>query len=137
MRAALTGFTFAVLFAGVMLAGQDLPPASRTTAAGVYTTAQAARGKVIFDNNCSECHMSDLSGRSGPPLKGDDFMADWRGKPVKNLVEKVRTTMPADWRTELSESRALDVVTFLLQSNGIPSGDEELTTETAAATRVD
>lgn len=100
---------------------------------GAYTAAQAMRGKVAFENNCSECHMSDLAGRAGPALKGAPFMEHWRGKTVASLVEKIKTTMPADWRTQLSDARTLDVVAFLLQGNGYPAGDVELSADTAAA----
>ncbi len=97
--------------------------------AGAFSADQVARGETTFANNCSECHLSDLSGRAGPPLKGDAFVDRWRGKPVESLFEKIKTTMPADWRTQLNESRTLDLVAFLLQQNGFASGDRALSVE--------
>jgi mono/diheme cytochrome c family protein len=104
---------------------------------GIYSAEQAVRGNATFENNCAECHMSDLSGRAGPPLKGDDFMEHWRGKTVAELFEKIRTTMPADWRTQLSETRAIDVVAYLLQKNGFPAGAVELTPAAAGGVRIE
>ena len=108
-----------------------------TVWSGIYNAEQAVRGNATFENNCAECHMSDLSGRAGPPLKGDDFMEHWRGKTVAELFEKIRTTMPADWRTQLSETRAIDVVAYLLQKNGFPSGAIELTPTAAGGVRIE
>jgi mono/diheme cytochrome c family protein len=93
---------------------------------GTYTTEQAARGQVTFENNCSECHVSDLSGRAGPALKGPVFLERWRGKTSADLLEKIRTTMPADRRTVLSEARALDLVAFLLRENGTAASEQPL-----------
>ena len=94
------------------------------------------RGQASFENNCSECHLSDLSGRAGPALKGESFIEHWRGKTVAELVEKIKTTMPADWRTQLTDAKTLDIVAFLLQGNGFAAGDQELTPEAAARTRI-
>ena len=132
---------FALLLAlGVMLSAevtQTAGPAGQSVLTGIYTADQATRGNATFENNCAECHMSDLSGRAGPPLKGDDFMEHWRGKTVGALFEKIKTTMPADWRTQLSETRALDVVAYLLEKNGFPPGNDALTVDTAGTSRIE
>lgn len=117
------------LLLSVSIAVQDVGETS--AASGVYTATQATRGQATFENNCSECHMSDLSGRAGPALKGDEFLERWRGKTVGALVEKIKTTMPADRRTQLDDARTLDVVAYLLQQNGFRAGDEPLDTGTA------
>jgi len=117
---------------GATIAAQETS-SDRTVWAGVYTAEQATRGSATFENNCAECHMSDLSGRAGPPLKGNDFMEHWRGKTVAMLFDKIKMTMPADWRTQLNESRTLDVVAYLLQKNGFPAGTQPLTVDGAAA----
>jgi mono/diheme cytochrome c family protein len=134
------GFRFGALLLplalGFVVAAQAGGRVEQSGAAGVYTAAQAMRGEASFENNCSECHMSDLSGRAGPALKGDTFMADWRGKTLSALVEKIKTTMPADWRTQLNDARTLDIVAFLLRGNGFAAGDEELTADSAARTTI-
>ena len=133
--------TFAVSFAlCIALNAQTLPGganAEKSVWSGVYTSEQASLGMAVFENNCAECHLSDLTGRAGPPLKGDDFMEHWRGKTVGSLFEKIKTTMPADWRTQLNDTRALNVVSFLLQKNGFPAGPGALTIETATNARIE
>jgi mono/diheme cytochrome c family protein len=133
--------TFALPFAlCIALAAQTAPSganAGRSVWSGVYTAEQAALGMSVFENNCAECHLSDLTGRAGPPLKGDDFMEHWRGKTVGGLFEKIKTTMPADWRTQLNDTRALNVVSFLLEKNGFPAGPDALTIETAASAKIE
>jgi mono/diheme cytochrome c family protein len=120
----------------LVLPAQETGHIEQSASAGVYTTAQAARGQAGFESNCSECHMSDLSGRAGPALKGDAFMDHWRGKTVADLAEKIKTTMPADWRTQLTDAKTLDIVAFLLQGNGFAAGTQELTADSAAQIRI-
>jgi mono/diheme cytochrome c family protein len=117
---------------GLVVTAQERGRLDTPISAGVYTAAQALRGQANFENNCSECHMSDLSGRAGPALKGESFMEHWRGKTVANLVEKIKTTMPADQRAQLTDAKTLDIVAFLLQGNGFAPGDQELNAEMAA-----
>jgi hypothetical protein len=45
--------------------------------------------------------------------------------------------MPADWRTQLNDTRALNVVSFILQKNGFPAGPDALTIETATNARIE
>ena len=45
---------------------------------GLFTGAQADRGKATFDQSCSRCHNSNLRGSDrGPTLVGDAFLANW------------------------------------------------------------
>src|SRR5580692_9097642 len=48
---------------------------------GVYTAAQADRGKTLYAANCASCHgpMLDGSG-AAPPLAGADFIGNWKGQ---------------------------------------------------------
>jgi mono/diheme cytochrome c family protein len=99
----------------------------KTTQEGVYTDEQAARGKAQYNQNCSACHMEDLSGSGQAlPLAGDAFTQVWEGQSVYDLFDLVRTTMPQDKPGSLSPDTSLDIVTYLLQYNGFPTGKEEL-----------
>ena len=89
---------------------------------GVYTTAQAERGKATFLVTCQRCHNADLSGDRGPALKGERFMTTWGGGSVKRLFEKIRDTMPPFATSTLDDATKLDIVTFILQTNGFPAG---------------
>lgn len=93
---------------------------------GVYTTAQAERGRATYASTCSRCHNPDLSGDRGPALKGERFMTTWGGGSVGRLFEKIRDTMPVFATSTIDEATKLDVVTFILQTNGFPAGDKDL-----------
>lgn len=104
---------------------------------GVYTTAQAERGRTVVVQHCAECHQDDLRGGEGPALKGDSFMVKWESHTVERLFHKVRDTMPTPDDTDVSEAEKLDSVAYILQQNGFPSGKTELTvTGDLAAIRI-
>ena len=93
---------------------------------GVYSTAQADRGKTAFLASCQRCHNADLSGDRGPALKGERFMTTWGGGSIGRLFEKIRDTMPTFATSTIDEATKLDIVTFILQTNGYPTGSAEL-----------
>ena len=93
---------------------------------GVYTAAQAERGKATFLVTCQRCHNADLSGDRGPALKGERFMTTWGGGGVNRLFEKIRDTMPPFATSTLDDATKLDIVTFILQTNGFPAGQKDL-----------
>jgi mono/diheme cytochrome c family protein len=97
---------------------------------GVYTAAQAERGKSTFlTGRCGGCHQLDLSGDRGPALKGPDFLAHWENGSVNALFSKIRDTMPPNDPQEVADAAKVDVVAYLLQSNGFPAGSAELAVE--------
>jgi quinohemoprotein ethanol dehydrogenase len=94
---------------------------------GNYTAAQAERGKGMFGANCSTCHMSDLSGNAAAPaLVGDTFATHWGQGTIGDLYNRIHTTMPQTSPGTLSPQTYIDIIAFLLQSNGLPSGNNEL-----------
>ena len=125
MRHSTILLTAAAMCVGAM-ALQAQAPARPGIWQGVYTTAQADRGKATFLASCQRCHNADLSGDRGPALKGDRFMKTWGGGSVNRLFEKIRDTMPSFSTSTIDEPSKLDIVTFILQTNGFPAGDKEL-----------
>jgi mono/diheme cytochrome c family protein len=93
---------------------------------GVYTSAQAQRGKTAYDTSCIRCHGADLAGTTAPPLTGERFMSTWGGENVGRLFEKIRDTMPPLFGTFVSDDAKLDIVTYILHANGYPEGTREL-----------
>ncbi|HVL67732.1 MAG TPA: cytochrome c [Vicinamibacterales bacterium] len=94
---------------------------------GVYTAAQAERGKSVYDTSCVRCHGADLAGTTAPPLKGERFMSTWGGETVSRLFDKIRDTMPPLFGTFVSEASKVDIVAYILHTNGYPAGKIELT----------
>jgi mono/diheme cytochrome c family protein len=100
---------------------------AKTTMDGVYTTAQAQRGKAQYSQSCATCHMDDLSGSGQAlPLAGDAFMGTWEGQSVADLMGLIHDTMPQDKPGTLTPDQTLDTVAYLLQYNQFPVGKEEL-----------
>ena len=91
---------------------------------GAYSTAQAERGKTVYLSACIRCHGADLAGTTAPALKGDRFFETWGGDSVSRLYEKIRDTMPPNFGTILDDSAKLDIVAFILQTNGYPAGKD-------------
>src|SRR5712691_714388 len=69
---------------------------------GVYTGQQATPGQTLYQGRCSTCHGLTLGGRTGPPLAGDDFLANWETQPLLELANKIRRTMPKDDSSRLT-----------------------------------
>jgi mono/diheme cytochrome c family protein len=96
---------------------------------GLYQEEQATRGKVEYDYNCGNCHISDLSGDSikdVPPLAGTDFLAEWSGKTVKELLDYMSMNMPQDSRGSLGAKTYIDIAAYILKSNQFPAGSAAL-----------
>ena len=134
-------FAIAALSAAAVFAGTSAlyaQGAMRSIWDGVYTSAQADKGKALFADNCAKCHGGTLDGNDEiPALKGSHFMADWESQSVAELINRVHTTMPMDDPGKLSTPSAMLVVSYLLQQNQMPAGSAELTDGTAAQTRID
>ncbi|MGE3512580.1 MAG: c-type cytochrome [Vicinamibacterales bacterium] len=132
------GPSLAVLaLASLTLAGANSaasqPVASRPSVwDGVYTPDQAARGQQVYDTACSACHGRDLKGiRDNRPLVGDRFWQDWGEDSLGTLLSVVQRTMPRNAPGSLPEQDYLDIVAYVLQQNGYPAGNRDLTTSTA------
>jgi mono/diheme cytochrome c family protein len=106
--------------------------APRTAADGVFTTAQAARGQVLYAAQCASCHGAALAGAQGPPLVGDGFLAAWQAQPLSDLAGKIRNTMPLDAPGQLTAQQSADLVAHMLKSGGFPAGGTELSSTDAA-----
>ena len=93
---------------------------------GVYTAAQAQRGKDRFEKSCSECHNADLGGGKAPALRGAAFLKDWESGSTQILFVKLRDSMPAADPGSVPDQDKVDILAYLLQVNGFPAGKTEL-----------
>jgi mono/diheme cytochrome c family protein len=120
---------FAVMLGTLVGAAQG----GKTAKDGVYTAAQAERGKRSYLMACASCHQEGLQGADlAPPLKGDDFLLPWSSQTVNDLYQKVATTMPADSPGSLRSQANADIVAYVLQVNKFPAGSDELKPDAAA-----
>jgi len=112
-----------LLCAAIMLLSTIALVAQRTPSDGVYSAAQADRGRKVFESTCVSCHGADLTGGVGSALKGDEFIRAWSGLTLKSLFDRIRT-MPPNASLPLTEDAALETLTYVLSANGFPMGEE-------------
>ncbi len=94
---------------------------------GIFTEAQAERGRAAYDAHCGECHGEELRGdEMAPGLTGVAFRFRWRGLKVADIYESIESTMPPEEPATLGDQPYIDIVAFLLSANGYPTGDREL-----------
>lgn len=105
---------------------------------GVYSKAQATRGKTTYGEECARCHGDNLTGGEGgaPELVGDTFVQRWSGKTVGDLFEIARTTMPTDSPGSLSREKYADIIAYILSANSFPAGAKDMPSDTAPLKQV-
>ncbi|MDA1371570.1 MAG: cytochrome c [Proteobacteria bacterium] len=110
---------------------------------GVYTEAQAMRGRDVYEGACGFCHGFRLDGaaddpdmRSAPPLARAKFLRDWEGRSLAVLFELTRTTMPEGNPNSLTDAEYADVIAYMLSVSRIPAGDDELLPELQSLARI-
>ena len=101
----------------------------RATRAGVYTAAQAARGRSIYLLNCASCHT--LASHAGPA-----FVAKWEGQLLWDLYRYVSELMPKSEPGSLSPGEYAGLVAYLLKMNGMPAGGDELPADSIALKKI-
>ena len=126
-----------VLFMGlarVAAAQEEAHPS--TVLDGVFTAAQAERGKEAYALHCSSCHRNDLQGGAGPALQGLQFIDNWREDSLKSLFTFIQTRMPLRASGTLSEETYLDILTYILSVNSFPAGSKELARDALGTIRL-
>ncbi len=97
---------------------------------GLYTAAQAARGKALYTDKCALCHGADLGGHEmAPALAGSTFIDNWSSQSVGDLAERIHTSMPLNDPGSLRVRQVADIVAYILGDNGFPAGSVELASE--------
>ena len=122
-------------------AGAGLPAAIQETTSstldGVFTPAQARRGRRVYNQNCSSCHGQGLrGGEMAPSVAGADFIVFWTEVPVGALFKRIKLTMPEDGPGRLSDQEYTDIVAYMLDRNDYPAGENELSTDKAELDRI-
>jgi len=128
---AVSGFVLTGISATSTIGAQE----TKSVKSGVYTEAQAARGKELHATNCAACHGEDLAG-SGPmpALAGEEFLANW--KTLGDLFEKTHSSMPANAPGSLTEKETSDILAYMLSASKFPAGATELESTQDALAKV-
>jgi mono/diheme cytochrome c family protein len=106
----------------------------RSVSERVYSESQATRGQQLYKAQCVECHGAAMDGAAGPPLAGNEFLANWSGRPLTNLVDKIQKTMPFSQPGSLSRQQSIELAAYILQTGKFPAGPADLTEGTLAQT---
>jgi S-disulfanyl-L-cysteine oxidoreductase SoxD len=120
---AVRQYSIAVVVSVACLAAV-LAQAPATVLDGVYTTAQAERGHVVYESRCIQCHEGLEA--DGPELTNKAFLDRWREDTLASLFTFIKTTMPGNTPGSLDDRAYADVIAFLLEANGLPAGPSEL-----------
>ena len=129
-------------FCGVALAAAVVitvaaQESKRTVWEGVYTAEQAERGRIAYAQSCASCHGEDLRGRStAPSLVEESFLFLWSGMSVGDLFERTGMLMPSDRPGSLPRGTYADIIAFIAQKNGFPTGSVELGVDVVALKRI-
>jgi mono/diheme cytochrome c family protein len=104
----------------------------RTIWDGVFSAEQAARGQQQYMKGCAGCHAEDLLGNgNAPALVGQQFLGRFDGSSTDDLLQTIRATMPQEAPNSLALDAYVDIVSFVLKSNGSPAGSVELPADSA------
>lgn len=134
MQRTLLCLSGGLLFLAAAVATRAQAPS--TVWSGVYTAEQAARGKTLYEENCSSCHGPFLEGfrstGSAKALAREPFMDRWDGGTLDELYQFIRSNMPKNTTTApltklVTDDNKLDIVTYILQVNEFPAGSSTLT----------
>lgn len=114
-----------ILVATLFVVGAGAQATSRSTADGVYTSAQADAGFTLFVEACQNCHAPTQ--HALPP-----FRARWLGRSLGDLFGYLRREMPQTDPGTLSNEEYAMLVAYVLRINGLPAGREPLRGDSAA-----
>jgi len=107
---------------------------------GVFTDAQAQRGRGFYLEHCAACHGANLQGGEYRALQGERFWIAWLETTVDYLLGKISTTMPhsedGSLKGTLGMHTYVDVVAHILNANGFPAGASELTQASSAGIQI-
>jgi len=115
----------------------DAQEPKRTVWDGVYTAAQAERGRSAYLQSCASCHADDLRGKgTAPSLVEESFVFLWGDMSVGDLFERTRMLMPSDRPGSLAADTYADIIAFIAQKNGFPAGSTDLGADVAALKQI-
>jgi PQQ-dependent dehydrogenase (methanol/ethanol family) len=99
---------------GVLLAAFAMP----ASLAFAFTSEQAAAGRAVYEQVCTNCHGANLRALPNALLAGPEFIGRWGNRATSDLVLQARSTMPPDNPGGLPADAYANLVAYLLQMNG-------------------
>ena len=107
--------------------GLAVATAQAPVADGAFTADQASSGWSVYGVQCGQCHGPNLEGMiHAPPLSGVDFLNSWLGQTTDDMFAYLRDEMPPGQAGVISDRAYIDLVAYLLESNGAVPGERTL-----------
>ena len=116
---------------GALVAAIVSSPGALGAQRGLYTTEQAERGSVVFEDKCVVCHggVADITPGMAALLGDRAFRTSWTGRSLGELFGLILETMPQDEPGTLSPTETADLVAYILSGNRFPPGDDGLSSD--------
>jgi mono/diheme cytochrome c family protein len=107
-------------------------------AAPVYRSVQAEAGEQAYLANCSMCHGVRLEGGPGPALRGVRMRALAKAQHLRvgDVFWTVAKQMPLNTPGSLSDQQDVEIMAYILESNGYAAGSSNLTYDAAVRSQV-
>lgn len=115
------------------LHAQAPAPTDTKPASPLFTSDQAAAGNPAYAQNCASCHGVNLDdGEFAPPLRSASFIGKYAGKPAADLFTYTSSKMPPGNPGSLGGLVYAQILAYILQQNGLPTGKTQLASNAAA-----
>ena len=133
LRRSQTGIVGSAIALAALGIGGDAS-AQQTDTDGPFTAEQAAAGRTGYARSCAECHGPTLRGSAhGPELAGASFQSVWGRRTTPELLEYLQADMPPGRGGSLTDQSYLNLVAYILQSNGHSAGTQALQADASVA----
>jgi nitrate/TMAO reductase-like tetraheme cytochrome c subunit len=93
---------------------------------GWYTVEQAAAGQKLYQAQCARCHGARLEGGVGPSLSGASWRQMYGGSTLLPVWGEIKGPMAQYAGVPYTTQQSLDILSYLLQQNGLPAGSRPL-----------
>ncbi|MDB4893421.1 MAG: hypothetical protein JWL61_5276 [Gemmatimonadetes bacterium] len=101
----------------------------QSTRSGIYTAAQAERGRMQYALSCRSCHTAASH-------TGVTFAKWWKDRTVADLYAFMSTQMPKNDPGSLDPEQYADVIAYLLKMNAMPVGIADLLADSSALAQI-
>jgi mono/diheme cytochrome c family protein len=92
----------------------------RTVRDGVFSAAQVAAGREVFESVCVNCHeIEEFTGVGA-------YLEEVEGKPLWETFEYVWAEMPEDDPASLEPTDYAAVLSYIFSVYGLPTGETDL-----------
>jgi mono/diheme cytochrome c family protein len=123
------GFFSLVALTSLMTPTLIAQTSQQSTRSGIYTAAQAERGRMQYALSCRSCHTAASH-------TGVTFAKWWKDRTVADLYAYMSTQMPKNDPGSLEPEQYADVIAYLLKMNAMPPGTAELLADSSALAQI-